>query len=226
MAIIRKDPLVTDECYHVFNKSIARFKIFNGNAEFMRMLNVIRYYQFKNMPYAFSQFIRLPQVEKIGFDCCLSSVADPKDKLVEIISYCLMPTHVHFVLKQLIDDGISIFMGNVLNSYARFFNKKYKRLGPLWAGRFKNVLVESYEQLLHLTRYVHLNPTTAILVEKPEDWAYSSYLEYLKINDRKKSIAYWDNILDILPREYKKFVEDRVGYQRELEEIKHLTLED
>ena len=70
-------------------------------------------------------------------------------------------------------------MRRLLNSYTRYFNEKIKRKGPLWEGRFKKVLVNSDEQLLHLTRYVHLNPVSAGIVEKPEDWPCSSYREYI-----------------------------------------------
>jgi putative transposase len=79
-----------------------------------------------------------------------------------------MPTHIHLVLRQLKDGGISKFMSNILNSYSRYFNIKHNRKGPLWEGRFRKVLVGSDEQLLHLTRYVHLNPVTACLVDKPK----------------------------------------------------------
>ena len=206
-------------------KVLLILRFFNNVEEYERMTKIFRYYQFKKMPYAFSQFIRLDQVEALGFDCCLESCADPEDKLVEIIAYCIMPTHVHFVLKPLKDAGVSIFMGNLLNSYARFFNKKYKRLGPLWVGRFKNVLVEDDNQMLHLSRYVHLNPTTANLAQRPEDWKYSSYQEYLRGSSFKKNIAVWNDIMDISRYEYKRFVEDRIEYQKELENIKHLILE-
>ncbi|MCM8795996.1 MAG: transposase [Candidatus Omnitrophica bacterium] len=147
------------------------------------------------------------------------------DKRVEIIAYCIMPTHLHLILKQLKNNGISVFMGNILNSYSRYFNLKHKRKGPLWEGRFKNILVKNDEQLLHLTRYIHLNPVTASLVSNPEDWNASSYREYLQQVQAVEKICKYDDILEIDPVSYKKFVEDRISYQRDLAKIKNLIFE-
>jgi putative transposase len=90
-----------------------------------------------------------------------------------------MPTHFHAILKQLSSDGISIMMRKILDSYSRYFNIKNKRKGPLWESRFNRIVLKSDDELLHLTRYIHLNPVTAYLVEKPEDWPFSSYNEYI-----------------------------------------------
>lgn len=145
-----------------------------------------------------------------------------RDKLVQIIAYCVMPTHIHFALKQLKDAGISLFMGNIQNSYARYFNIKYNRKGPLWESKFKAKRVNNDEQLLHLTRYIHLNPVTAGIVDNPADWAASSYAEYLKINKEEKGMCEYSELIDFDPDKYKEFVDDRISYQRELAEIKHL----
>ncbi len=134
-----------------------------------------------------------------------------------------MPTHLHLILKQLKENGISIFMGNLLNSYSRYFNIRYKRKGPLWEGRFKSILIENGEYLLHLTRYIHLNPTTANLVRKPEDWELSSYKEY--ILNKKDALCDYSDLLDISKKSYREFVEDRISYQKELHKIKRLILE-
>ncbi|MCK4905287.1 transposase [bacterium] len=219
---MRNDLLVVGEHYHIFNKSIAEYIIFNNDSEFTRMINVIRYYQKAKPAIKFSDFIKLAEVKQNYPNIDIS--VPERDKLIEIITYCLMPTHIHLILKQLKKNGISIFMGNILNSYTRYFNTKHKRKGPLWEGKFKNILVETDEQLLHLTRYIHLNPATAYLVNKPEEWLWSSYKEYLL--ETKAKICRYDDILDIEPdSSYRKFVEGRIPYQRELAKIKDLTVE-
>jgi len=76
---------------------------------------------------------------------------------------------------------------------------------------------------LHLTRYIHLNPVTASLVKKPEDWNFSSYKEYLGESPRK--ICEFEEFIPIGKNEYKLFVEERIDYQKELAKIKHLLLE-
>ncbi|MCM8765514.1 MAG: transposase [Candidatus Omnitrophica bacterium] len=216
----RKEVLVNGEVYHIFNKSIADYRVFNNKAEFLRMKNTIRYYQFENVSPKFSQFLLRTDKEKNSFP-----LPHNKVRIVQIIAYCLMPTHIHLVLKQFKDEGISLFMGKVLDSYSRFFNLRHKRKGPLWEGKFKNKLVESVEQLLHLTRYIHLNPTSAGLVNKPEDWLFSSYREYIGLVDEEEVLCDKEELLDISPEAYKEFVEERITYQRELEKIKSLLLE-
>ena len=217
----RKTPLVTEKVYHVFSKSIAGFKVFRDRPEYKRMRELFAYYMTDNPPLRFSSFLEIKN--KSVFD---KRHFAQKDHLVEIIAYCIMPTHIHLLLKQTKDEGISRFIGRILNSYSRYFNIKNKRKGPLWQGRFKNVSVGTDEQLLHLTRYIHLNPVSRKLVDKPEDWQYSSYCEYLgTIDDSKEKLCDFSNYLDITPSSYRRFTENNIDYQRELEEIKQLALE-
>jgi putative transposase len=213
--------LTTGEIYHTLTRSIADFKIFNNASDFSRMKDVLKYYRFENFPASFSKFNKLADEKIVNFQNSIKS----SERFVEIIAWCLMPTHIHLVVKQLKDGGISKFMSNTLNSYSRYFNIKHNRKGPLWEGRFKKILVKSDEQLLHLTRYIHLNPVTACLVNKPEDWPASSYKGYIGLDTAENGLCYC-NIVDINPAVYKKFVEDRISYQRELAKIKHLVAED
>jgi len=223
---MRRDVDLVDSCYyHVFNKSIEGYKIFLNQSEYLRMLKTIRYYQMKNTPMALSQFLSLKETQLGGFDEMLFSVRNKKEDLVQILAYCIMPTHIHFLLKQIGESGISTFMRLVLNSYARYFNIKHQRNGPLWQNRFKNILVRSDEQLLYLVRYIHLNPVTANFVKKPEQWVFSSYLEHIKQGNSNRSICRFEDILDMKPSECKKFTESQINDQKELALIKHLTLE-
>ncbi len=219
----RKEALAVGKVYHIFNKSISGFKIFNNDSKFLRMLSIIRYYQTKSPPLKFSRFVKLNKSQKDLIAKSFYNISSNSEKLVEIIAYCIMPTHLHFILKQVQDKGISIFMNRILSSHTLYFNKLHNRKGPLWEGRFKNVLVNSDEQLLHLTRYVHLNPVTAYLVNSPEDWHTSSYKEYISKN--KETLCEYDKLLDIETNSYAKFCKDRISYQRELKKIKDLILE-
>jgi len=217
---MRKYPLIDGKVYHTFTKSIAGFEIFRNESDYQRISSVLNYYKAENPPVRFSIFSDIKNKESF-----YQRHFDSQDDLVEIIAYCFMPTHIHLILRQLKKDGISIFMSRVLNSYTRYFNLKNKRKGPLWESRFKNVEVGTDEQLLHLTRYIHLNPVTANLVEDPQDWNFSSYNEYLGEKQFKESICNYSRLLDIVPEDYKKFVSSRKDYQRELAELKELFLE-
>ncbi len=221
---MRKYPLVVDQTYHIFSRSIANFKIFNNQEDFQRMIKLFHYFQIQNLPTKFSYFISYKTTQSLGFFRSLDLLAEDNSKLVQIIAYCLMPTHIHLMLKQIQDNGISIFMNNVLNSYTRYFNTYHKRKGPLWEQRFKNVLVKNDEQLLHLTRYIHLNPVSASIVKNPEEWQFSSISEYIYTNNHK-NLCNFDDLLKINHQEYKKFVNERINYQKELRIIKNLCLE-
>jgi len=213
--------LVTGEIYHIFSKSIAGFVIFNDQSEFSRIIDTMKYYKVENPPTKFSYFMNRSKDDNFFWNL------NEADSLVNILAYCIMPTHVHLILKQIKDKGISIFMNNILNSHTRYFNTKHNRKGPLWESRFKRVVVKTDEQLLHLTRYVHLNPTTSFLVSRPEDWHASSYGEYLSksIAVKNDKLCDYEEILKIDSEEYKKFVDERICYQRELAKIKHLFIE-
>jgi putative transposase len=213
----RKIPLVNGEVYHVFTKSIAEYQIFTSIDDYRRFLDAVRYYQIKKPPEKFSRFLKLKEREQNT----LILTQNP-EKVVKIIAYCLMPTHMHMILQQTENDGIATYVGKTLESYTKYFNNKYNRKGPLWENRFRNVLVTKDEQLLHLTRYIHLNPVTAYLVDKPELWQYSSYHEYIGAIEINEKICEFDKLLDIEPLSYKEFVNTRIDDQRKLALIKKL----
>ena len=217
---IRKFPLLEGKTYHILSKSIAKFVIFRDSREYERMISLFEYYKEDSSSLKFSAFLKIKN--KVEF---FKKHFTNKNVLVKIIAYCLMPTHIHLILKQLKPNGISIFMQKISNSYSHYFNIKTKRRGPLWESRFKNILVKTDEYLLHLTRYLHLNPVTAHLVKKPEDWEFSSYKEFLKRVGEEEKVCSYSDLLRITPKNYRKFVNSRIKYQRQLAEIKRLFLE-
>jgi len=220
----RKEQLVTGNVYHVLNKSIAGYNIFPSFEDYERIVRIIRFFSAgENLP-RFSRFISQAKNQGKSFEQYLDEQMSNSPP-VDIIAYCIMPTHFHLLLRQLKDNGISNFAGNVSGSYARGFNACHKRKGFLWEDRFKNVPVTTDEQLLHLTRYIHLNPVTSGIVEKPEQWKYSSYKEYIEPEKFKYPLCKYSDLFDITPPEYRKFVEDQKDYQRELAKLKKITLE-
>lgn len=215
----RKISLQKSGVYHVFTRSIAGFRIFNSDKDYERMRQVMIFYSIEKPPCKFSLFA---SSSKNDLDKLIL-----QDKLVCLIAYCFMPTHIHLLIEQVKDGGISRYVNLILKSYSKYFNVKYKRKGPLWEGRFKNVFVENDEQFLHLTRYIHLNPTSSLLVHAPQDWEFSSYREYIKENNiDKQKICDFSKYLTVDSLAYKKFSEERIVDQRELERIKHLVLEE
>jgi putative transposase len=96
---------------------------------------------------------------------------------VDIVAYCLMPNHYHFLV-YLRDETLSDAMKSLSLSYTKAINKRFNRSGVLFQGRFQSILISQTDYLINLSRYIHLNPVKAGLVQQPEEWEFSSYLEY------------------------------------------------
>jgi len=112
---------------------------------------------------------------------------------ISIICYCLMPNHFHFLLRQDTSKSISYFMHKLMVSYAMYFNKRYQKTGHLFESSFKARFINNDEYLLHLSRYIHLNPLKMLGAQmKVETYPWSTYLEYL---NNKKGICKKEIIL-------------------------------
>lgn len=218
-------PIVTNEIYHVFNRGVASQPTFFNKRDYDRALESFFYYQNSNPPIKYSRFLSLSVKHRAEI---LEDLSKKKNYLVEIISYCLMPNHFHFLLRQSKDGGIAKLMGNFTNSYTRYINTKQERTGPLFTGKFKSVRVETQEQLLHVSRYIHLNPYTSFVVKTLEGltrYPYSSLPEFLK--NTNSNFCSKDIISAGFKstENYKQFIFDQADYQRRLGTIKHLVLE-
>ncbi len=216
----RKQALATNHIYHIFNRSIAGYTIFPSSRHYSRFMEMLLYYQLDKLKNKFSQVIIKP-----SFRETVQELQKVKNRRVDILAYCLMPNHFHLILKQNDTNGISDFMRNVQNSYSHFFNMRHNRQGPLWAGKFKNILCESDEQLLHLSRYIHLNPVTAHLVNSPDEWVATSHHEYISSENISAPICHFKKHIDITPSSYHSFVIKHIDEQRQLAQIKHLLFD-
>ncbi|YAF97941.1 MAG: transposase [Nodularia sp. CChRGM 3473] len=98
-------------------------------------------------------------------------------KAVDIVAYCLMPNHYHFLV-YLRDETLSESMKSLSLAYTKAINRRFHRSGVLFQGRFQSIHVSQTDYLINLSRYIHLNPVKAELVKQPEEWEFSSYLEY------------------------------------------------
>ncbi|MFH0943350.1 MAG: transposase [Candidatus Beckwithbacteria bacterium] len=221
----RETPLITGEIYHIINRGVTAQTIFSCQRHYQRALEIMLYYQNQNPHLRYSYFSALTFSAKTEK---LNQLRKNNELLVEIFAYCFMPNHFHFLLKQLVDNGISNFLSKFSNSYTRYFNTKHNRIGPLFQGKFKSVRIESEQQLLHVSRYIHLNPYSSGVIKSKHDlyqYQYSSLPEYLSLT--KKSFCQKDIILNYFKKSgtYQNFIFDQADYQRELEVIKHLVLE-
>jgi putative transposase len=105
---------------------------------------------------------------------------------VTLLAYCLMPNHIHFLMRQDGEMAIEEFIHRLHTAYTMYFNKKYERIGSVFQGRFKAKPVETDEYLLHISRYIHQNPLEIIRAQGPalnsdiSNYRWSSYQEYIK----------------------------------------------
>ena len=126
---------------------------------------------------------------------------------VRIYAYCLMPNHVHLLLESG-SEPLGKFMQGLQQSYTQYFNRRYRKVGHLFQGRYKAIICEKDKYLLALLRYIHLNPVRARLVEQPEGYVYSGHRSYL--SERAVRIIESGPILELLggKKAYEKFVLD------------------
>jgi len=144
---MRKQPLVTGEYYHIYNRGVDKRDIFENRADVQRFVE---------------SMIEFNQVETIGsIRNERKHKTEPKalsyQPLVSVVAYCLNPNHFHFVLKQLVDGGIAKFMQKLQAGYTYYFNVKHSRSGSLFQGTFKSQLMASENYFNKIIGYVNKN---------------------------------------------------------------------
>lgn len=221
---VRHTPLVENYYYHIFNRGVNKRYIFKSKHEYNRFILLLKFYNSTEYPVKFSRFTQLSLDQRSE----IWGRLEKDKKHTDIISYCLMPNHFHLLLKQNSENGISKLLANLQNSYAKYFNIKNERVGPLFQGQFKAVKIDSEEQLLHLSRYIHLNPFSTGVVKSLSDtvaYPWSSMPEYLSairfpICNKTDILSNFESL-----KNYKDFVLDNADYQKSLEDLKHLNFD-
>jgi putative transposase len=179
--------LCAEECYHLYNRGNNRERTFYENENYLFFLRRLR---------------------------------EHLVPVLDIVAYCLMPTHYHLLVRIKQTSEVSAKVSKALMqfsvSYTKAMNKRYDRVGALFQGAFRSKHVGQDTYLVHLSRYIHLNPVMAGLVERPQDWEFSSYREYIGL--RTGSLPTPEIALSQFPsREaYKEFVESYTACEREI----------
>ena len=223
---VRKIPLVTGEFYHVYNQGIDLRTAFSNKREFDRSLLTLWYYSYADLSLKLSNYFALGTDQQLS----VRNTIVQKPLLVTVIAFCLMNNHFHVLLRQEQDGGISEYLGNFQNSYIKFYNARRRRRGSLFLNPFRSVRIETDEQLLHVARYIHLNPFSNYLLQTLEElfvYPYSSLSSYFTKPYNEKVVE--TTILEAYftsKKAHRTFIEDQADYQRTLEGIKHLTFED
>ncbi|MDD2823279.1 MAG: transposase [Candidatus Daviesbacteria bacterium] len=188
--------------YHIYNRGVEKRNIYMDDCDYYRFLETLNFYHKIPAPMKLSDFRRgATRLKKI----------ENQTKLVTIFCYCLMPNHFHLLIRQEVDGGITLFLRKLSDSFTRYFNTRYKRVGSLFQGTFKAKLIESDEYLLHLSKYIHKNSFPLEMWES-KAYPYSSYSYYLFKEEH--SFCDIDFILSYFAKEnssldYQSFVEEQ-----------------
>ena len=201
----KKVPLVNNEIYHIFNRAIEGKDIFQNDSDRFRFVFSLYEMNDKNAVNMRDRRLRkklfeeLPEVEPR--EVSLGSTSGnlryfKREKLVEILVFTLMPNHYHLIVRQLVDNGISLFMKKLSNGYTGYFNEKYDRKGrgSLFQSRFKAVYVATNEQFLNLVCYIFTNPLE--LLDK--EWKEKGAEDFKKARNFLENKYKWSSYFDCI----------------------------
>lgn len=218
----RLEEFIPGNLYHVYNRGVEKRNIFLDDRDYLRFLHLALHCLPDRTIQSFSLKYRTSAARK---ELQTLQILSSGEGLVDIICFCLMPNHFHFLLKENKERGISTYMQRLSNGYAKYFNTKRERTGSLFGGPFRAKAVDGDDYLLHVSRYIHLNPVVAQIVREPRQYKWSSFREYE--NHKRARFCHPSLILEIVkPKEYRGFVLDHADYAQELEQIKHLLHEE
>lgn len=218
----RKEIFQNNSYYHIFDKTIDDREIFVLPRLACEFIRTFIYYRSKKAVLRFSKFKSLDiSLQEKRWNKILLK----KDFQVDIVSYCLMPNHYHFLLKQLRKGGIRFFMAQILNSFTRYYNILNKRKGPIFLTQFRSKKIYTEEQLVYVSRYIHTNPFASSVVDTIEEifnYPYSSIKAYLqKKNNEKIDTGSILNYFRNNPQKYKEFIIKNASEQKEMKYLKY-----
>lgn len=173
---IRTISFVEGEYYHIYNRGNSKGIIFQDEEDKKHFIHLL---------------VSLNTEARLK----ISRTKEPicrEENIISIGAYCLMPNHFHILLKQEKENGITRFMQKISTAYVMYYNKKYKRTGSLFEGKFKSKYAGEDTYLKYLFSYIHLNPLKIIdskwkikakypsneMVTFLDQYKYSSFHEY------------------------------------------------
>lgn len=221
----RKKEYLENSYYHIYNRGVEKRTIFLDLQDYNVFLSYLQTYL-------------IPKDIEHLQECLADITSSPREKdkarkllrlnnfseEISLIAYCLMPNHFHFFIKQNHAESMDIFMNSLATRYTMYFNKKYKRVGSLYQGVYKAVSVETENQLLHLSRYIH-KQALALQGQALQTGQPSSYLDY--IGEVKNDWVHPEEVINYFSEEnptltYRAFMDqDEI-----IDDISPLILED
>lgn len=195
--------------YHLYNRGVDKRIIFLDDADRRRFIDTLRLARLSNSPKLswLKEQIKIGNISPVDIKKIEEKYGPP---FLDIVAYSLMPNHFHFQVKELVEGGVSNFFRKLGTSYVMYFNIKYERTGRLFESQYKSVLIETDEQLIHLSRYIHANPFNSskidISLEQLRTYPWTSLPDYLGIRKQtfcnpKEVMAFFES-----PDDYWEFL--------------------
>ncbi|QQR65280.1 transposase [Candidatus Kaiserbacteria bacterium] len=220
------------DLYHALNRGVDKRIIFLDTQDYARFVHDM--YEFNStLPANHTRYSQIADLRCRQLD----------ERLVQIHGWCLMPNHYHLLLSECIEGGISLFLRKLNVGYAKYFNERYNRIGTLFQGRTKKILIDSDAHFLHILNYIHFNPLD--MQEGTSDWRmkkidnvdaaitylksyrWSSYLDYWGIKNFP-SILTTSLFQGVFNNNYTSHAEKylrSISLETDIQSIRHLTFE-
>lgn len=219
--------------YHIYNRGVAKLPTFFSVDDYHDFQDILRYLL---IGFPTRKDAILPTLPTAKPSLPVTYKADPLSNglfhpLLDLLAYCLMPNHFHLLVQVKVPVGetkqsdgsiasflsVSEFMRRLCITYSHKFNRRNKREGVVFQGRFKVKHVPNDKDVLQVSRYIHLNPVLAHLVTKPEEWLFSDChtyitpgsLPYFKITNTQILLSFFNNN----PEQYRDFVGGEISEQ-------------
>lgn len=221
--------------YHTFNRGVEKRKIFLENIDYLRGIH--DFYEFNDADAVVNLNRRFD-----GYPISINKTRG--EKLVDVITWCLMPNHYHLFSTPKTENGLAKFHQKFGIGFSNYFNTKYKRSGVLFQGKYKKVRVISDSQMAQLVCYVHANPLdlwkpdwkerglTSLEIQNAlkflEKYRWSSHLDYLDIKNFPSLLSNNEFLINFFggPKGYSEFFINWLKYyEKNIDSIKKLILD-
>lgn len=222
------------ELIHTLNRGVDKRKIFLDEQDYFRFIHDL--FEFNEQDWINTTYYRFHKSNDIA---SRNIERKPRKLLVDIHAFCIMPNHYHLLLTSRVKDGISKFMKKLNMGYAKYFNQKYNRVGALFEGRYKSVLIKEEAHFIHVPYYIHCNPldlkyptwrnrslkTPKAALKFLDSYRWSSHLDYMgkknfpSVTNRNLLLKFFGG-----PKEYQKALEEWLE-DMEIDAFKEFVLE-
>jgi putative transposase len=232
---IKRPQLINGEIYHIVLRGVGDSEIFRDDGDYYRA--IFSLYEFNTTK---PVIIREQRRKRKLTQSIRGLSSDTRDLLVEILAFCFMPNHIHLLVRQIKEEGITQFMRKFGTGYATYFNQKYNRKGHLFQNRFRAVHIKTNEQLKTVFVYIHTNGISLIepkwkelgiknpekVIKFLENYKWSSYSDYLG-KKNFPSVTKRDFLLKVMggSEGCREFVEGWIKYKKELKDLEGIAIE-